>query len=70
MTDLSEIRDTAQYNRQEAAYKLGISISTLDNYRRAGDITCRWRKKNNRPFYYGRDLKKFLKSELEVKRQD
>lgn len=68
MTDFSEIKDTAQYNRQEAATLLGISISTLNNYKNAGDLKCRWRKKNGRLFYYGRDLKQFLKSELDVKR--
>ena len=60
----TEIRDTAQYNRMEAALLLGISLSTLDNYRRSGNIDCHWRNANGRPFYYGRDLKKFLKSEL------
>lgn len=67
MTDFSEIRDTAQYNRMEAAIAIGVSLSTLNNYTNAGDITCHRRRANGRPFYYGRDLKKFLKSEFEVK---
>lgn len=67
MTDFSEISDTVQYNRMQAAMMIGVSLSTLNNYTKAGSITCHWRRANGRPFYYGRDLKKFLKSELEVK---
>ena len=62
--DIADISDTVQYNRMEAAVMIGVSLSTLNNYTKAGNITCHRRRANGRPFYYGRDLKKFLKSEL------
>ena len=58
-----EVEYNSRYSPKEAAFMLGISISTLYKHTKLGNILCGFYKHNGRRFYRGSDIVKFWGSE-------
>jgi len=57
------ISDGARYGLKEAAELLQVHRNTLYNHTKRRLIRCGYRRTNGRPFYTGRELKRYWKAQ-------
>lgn len=51
-----KVAPVGRYDTKRTCVELGISRSTLERHRKAGNITPRLNKLNKRPYYRGQDI--------------
>lgn len=59
-----DIPDTGQYTIKETAAIIGVTRNTLRGYTDKGFIRCSFRRGTGKKFYYGKDIKRYLKATL------
>ena len=57
------IRDDARYSAIETARLLGVHRNTLYNHTKQHKIRVGYRRSNGRPFYTGRAIKQYWRSQ-------
>lgn len=57
------ISDNARYGLKEAAALLDVHRNTLYNHTKQHKIKCGYRRTNGRPFYTGRAIKQYWRSQ-------
>lgn len=57
-----EVAPMGRYDTKRTCAELGISRSTLERHRKAGRITYRLNKLNQRPYYRGQDIIKLWRT--------
>ena len=54
--------DTARFSTTDAANLLGIHRNTLRLHTKAGHIKCGYNRVNRRPFYLGREIRRYWRA--------
>lgn len=59
VTEMPNVKDTAQYSVKDTADLLGVSPRAIENWLRKGHIKCSRRKHNGYRFFTGKEIKRF-----------